>query len=221
MSTTNYAIVTHIRDASLRNAVVKALQNDGRFSDDDVRNILRASLDGQGVTEQEFNDLQCMLREAKSLTPNGRLMVDDFCRRHYRPNSKAVGQPAGQLTTNFNISEFACKDGTPVPAVYKDNVSAVAKNLQVLRDTVGKPISINSAYRTVSHNKAVGGETNSYHLTGKAADIVVSGLSPNKVKATIEKLIKEGKMKQGGIGLYNSFVHYDIRGSSARWNKQK
>ena len=36
-------------------------------------------------------------------------------------------------------------------------------------------------------------------------------------ESQIEKLIKEGKMKQGGIGIYKGFIHYDIRGTKARW----
>jgi hypothetical protein len=26
-------------------------------------------------------------------------------------------------------------------------------------------------------------------------------------------------MKEGGLGLYNSWVHYDIRGKKIRWDK--
>jgi len=33
----------------------------------------------------------------------------------------------------------------------------------------------------------------------------------------INKLIKEQKIKKGGIGIYTSFVHYDTRGWNARW----
>ena len=33
----------------------------------------------------------------------------------------------------------------------------------------------------------------------------------------IWRLIDEGKMKQGGIGVYSSFCHYDTRGTKARW----
>jgi len=58
---------------------------------------------------------------------------------------------------------------------------------------------------------------NSEHLYGKAADLNVLGVSTQKVKDTIEKLISAGKMKQGGVGLYNTFVHYDIRGKKSRW----
>jgi len=54
-------------------------------------------------------------------------------------------------------------------------------------------------------------------LTGKAADIVVDGIDPIQVKETIEQLILDGEMLQGGLSTYDSFVHYDIRGQKARW----
>ena len=122
-----------------------------------------------------------------------------------------------KLTTNFNLSEFACKDGTPVPDLFLPNITELANNLQVLRDVLGKPIYINSAYRTVEHNQKVGGSPKSQHLIAKAADIRTSSLRPKEISDVIEGLIKEGKMKQGGIGIYNTFVHYDIRGKKARW----
>ena len=122
-----------------------------------------------------------------------------------------------KLTKNFSLSEFACNDGTPVPANLLCNVQELAENLQVLRDYFGVPISINSGYRSHAHNKAVGGAKSSQHLLGKAADIVVASNTPKVVRAAIEKLISEGKMKNGGIGLYSRFVHYDIRENPARW----
>lgn len=122
-----------------------------------------------------------------------------------------------QLSANFRLSEFHCKDGTPVPGELLANVQELAKNLQVLRDSLKKPITVNSGYRTESYNKKVGGSSNSQHVVGKAADIAVSQTSPTAVKAEIEKLIAAGRMKQGGIGLYGTFVHYDVRGTKARW----
>ena len=54
-------------------------------------------------------------------------------------------------------------------------------------------------------------------MTAKAADIKVTGMSPSEVKEAIVELIKEGKMMKGGIGLYKTFTHYDVRGRNARW----
>lgn len=121
-----------------------------------------------------------------------------------------------QLTENFSLAEFACKDGTPVPEELIPNTQELANNLQVLRDHLGEPIHINSGYRTPTYNKKIGGKPASMHLQAGAGDLTVKSLTPKQLKATIEKLIKEGKMKNGGIGLYPGFVHYDI-GKVRRW----
>lgn len=122
-----------------------------------------------------------------------------------------------KLTKNFSLSEFACNDGTPVPEDLIPNVQELACNLQVLRDYFGIPITVNSGYRHPKYNESVGGAKNSQHLLAKASDIVVPGNSPKNVKRAIEQLIQEGKMKNGGIGLYKTFVHYDVRDYPARW----
>lgn len=126
------------------------------------------------------------------------------------------------FTKHFKIKEFNCKDGTPVPPQYLANAKKVADQLEVLRAALGdKPIIITSGYRTPEHNKKVGGVGGSAHLTASAADIVVRGISPAQVAATIENLIAANKMLQGGVGIYNNFVHYDIRGSKVRWDGRK
>jgi len=122
-----------------------------------------------------------------------------------------------RLTKNFNLSEFDCTDGTEMPSELLTNVLELAENLQVLRDFVGVPIKINSSYRSLSYNANIGGSKNSQHLFAKAADIVIESKSPEQVANIIKALILEGKMKQGGIGVYNTFTHYDIRGHKARW----
>ena len=122
-----------------------------------------------------------------------------------------------RLTKNFSLSEFDCKDGSEMPSELLANVLELAENLQVLRDFVGVPIKINSSYRSLSHNANIGGSKSSQHLFAKAADIVIESKSPEQVANIIKVLISEGKMKQGGIGVYNTFTHYDIRGHKARW----
>jgi uncharacterized protein YcbK (DUF882 family) len=122
-----------------------------------------------------------------------------------------------QLTKDFNVIEFACHDGTAVPQNLLCNVQSLAEQLQVLRDDAGVPILIMSGYRTKEHNRKVGGATRSQHLLAKAGDLVTKTLTPKQLHARIEKLIKAGKMKNGGLGLYKTFVHYDI-GPVRRWN---
>lgn len=126
-----------------------------------------------------------------------------------------------QLTKNFAIEEFDCHDGTPVPSSLYGNLNSLAFNLQVLREHLNRPIHILSGYRTQAYNKKVGGATHSQHLIARAADIQVKGITPYSLAMIIEELIRDEFMKQGGLGLYDTFVHYDIRGFKARWDYRK
>jgi uncharacterized protein YcbK (DUF882 family) len=122
-----------------------------------------------------------------------------------------------QLTSHFAWEEFDCKDGTKVPQEYWGNVQLLATNLEALRRAFDKPIQIVSGFRTKAHNKAVGGAPSSQHLTASAADIKIEGHTPKEVAAKIEALVADKRMTQGGIGIYPTWVHYDIRGVHARW----
>ena len=115
-----------------------------------------------------------------------------------------------KLSTNFRVKEFACTDGSDPVFVDSDLVTI----LQKVRGHFGVAVTITSAYRTPGKNKAVGGETYSQHLYGRAADIKVKGVSPKKVAAYAEKLLP----KSGGIGIYATFTHIDVRATKSRWN---
>ena len=52
------------------------------------------------------------------------------------------------------------------------------------------------------------------HLYGMAADIKVSEVTPKKV-ADYEETLLQGT---GGIGIYDTFTHIDVRTTKARWN---
>jgi uncharacterized protein YcbK (DUF882 family) len=122
-----------------------------------------------------------------------------------------------KLTKNFNLKEFRCRDGSDVPEELLGNVQELADNLQIIREHIGKPIRVISGYRSKSYNRRIDGARRSQHMLAKAADIKISGMSPSEVKEIIVSLIKEGKIKSGGIGLYRTFTHYDTRGRNARW----
>ena len=115
-----------------------------------------------------------------------------------------------KLSTNFKVKEFACTDGSDPIFIDSDLVNI----LQKIRTHFGKAVTITSAYRTPSKNKACGGTTYSQHLYGKAADIKVNGVAPAKVAAYAEKLLP----KSGGIGIYKTFTHIDVRTTKSRWN---
>lgn len=123
-----------------------------------------------------------------------------------------------KLTANFSKMEFDSRDGSVMPDDVFQNIKELAINLQKIRDYLGEPMHINSGYRSPSHNKAIGGSPNSQHLLGKAADITTKNFTAKELSLVIERMIYQGEIKEGGVGLYNGFVHYDIRGGRARWN---
>ena len=123
------------------------------------------------------------------------------------------------LTKNFSKSEFDCNCGCDMPEEVLMEIQKLAGQLQHIRDFIRKPIKITNAYRCPKHNKKVGGVSNSQHILGKAADIQVSGLDPLEVYKTIDNLTEHGHILQGGLGKYNTFTHYDIRKTRARWDK--
>jgi len=116
------------------------------------------------------------------------------------------------------MDEFECKCGCVMPEFVKKNVQELAENLQVIRDVYGK-IDLTNAYRCKEHNADVGGSVNSQHLKGKAADIKSSDIKPKDMAAIVDDLMKCESFKLGGIGIYNTFTHVDIRGARARWSK--
>lgn len=122
-----------------------------------------------------------------------------------------------QLTPHFNLAEFDCHDGTPVPPALIPNVRKLAEQLEIIRAHAGAPLHINSGYRTPAYNSKVGGVPTSQHIKAKAADITCRALSPKDLHSLILKLIKGKLVLNGGVGLYPGFVHYDIRDTVSRW----
>lgn len=112
-----------------------------------------------------------------------------------------------RVSEHFRANEFACKDGT-------DNIlidSQLIETLEKIRNHFGTPVTINSGFRTVKHNKRVGGAKASYHCSGMAADIVVKGHSSEKVAKYTNSILDKG-----GIIKYNNFVHIDVRENKYR-----
>lgn len=101
-----------------------------------------------------------------------------------------------QLTKNFSVAELSRSeaatrlgvDNTPTPEAIENLRALAEKVLQPLRDAMGKPMRVNSAYRGPEANKAVGGSKTSQHMTGEAADIEFDGFDNKKLAQKIVDL---------------------------------
>ena len=117
---------------------------------------------------------------------------------------------------NFSRKELDCKCGCKTPKHIEVELTNLAYDLEKLREAHGGPISILSAYRCSSRNRIIGGASNSQHMYGKAADLLVPKGQQKKYVASAEKV---PAFRNGGIGVYpNGGVHVDRRGYVARWD---
>lgn len=113
-----------------------------------------------------------------------------------------------QLARHFKVKEFACKDGSPI--VFIDDYLYTI--LDILRHKLGKPVIITSGYRTPAWNAKCGGAKYSYHMRGMAADIRVEGMTAKELAKELDKIIPNN----GGIIVYKSWVHFDVRNKKYR-----
>ena len=122
-----------------------------------------------------------------------------------------------KLATNFESSEFDCHGSGCCSSTLVDD--KLVTYLQQIREHFGKPVNISSGYRCATHNKNIGGATNSRHAKGQAADIYITGVAPAEIAKYAESI---GIL---GIGLYETdsdghFVHVDTRDTKSFWYGQ-
>ncbi len=134
------------------------------------------------------------------------------------PEQKTPGAPEG--VTNFKFSELEYYDR--IPQEYMGNAAKLLQQLQMMRNHIGKPMTIISGYRSLERQMQVNPSApKSKHLTAEAADIQIKGMTAKEIHEKILELIKLKKIINGGVGLYikSNFVHYDIRDNGpARWD---
>jgi len=122
---------------------------------------------------------------------------------------------------NFRPHEFNCKcDGEYCegPSPHAAETRHLAWTLQTVRDAIGKPVHINSAYRCPAWNAHVGGSPQSLHVRGMAADIDIREMKAARVARIIDNMMTDGDIPNGGLGSYKTFTHMDIRKYPARWD---
>ena len=136
----------------------------------------------------------------------------------------------GQITPHFNIWEFRCRANNEL--LINADVIAHIQRLEKFRQWYKRAMIVNSGYRTVEHNKSIGGSPNSQHINGIAADINLPlGEFAAFSKARKEEFLQNIKNKWheickadglgGGVGFYDTFVHLDSRKKKSFWDERK
>jgi zinc D-Ala-D-Ala carboxypeptidase len=115
------------------------------------------------------------------------------------------------VSKNFVMWEYFINQGLEVfkkvqPIVIQ-NIKNHSKKLQAFREFKGRAINILSGFRTVQHNKEVGGVKGSFHLFGQAADITYE-----KIEETYQDDYKVLCSLFSGVIYYpdKKFFHCDI-----------
>lgn len=128
-----------------------------------------------------------------------------------------------RLTDNFNLSEFVISetasrrgiDNTP-PDFAINNLRNTAMLMQLIRNKLGKPITITSGYRCPELNALIGGAKNSDHTRGEAADFICPAFGTPK---DIAYQILASKIPFGQLILEGTWVHISTRDPDKAINK--
>lgn len=119
--------------------------------------------------------------------------------------------PVEKVSPHFGVWEFKCKDNTRVIVLDK----ALVELLEIIRLHYNKPLHINSGYRTVQYNASLKNSSpKSQHILGKAADIWLNDVSPKQLYSWLDSSYPNSL----GIGIYDTFVHVDVREGKSRWD---
>lgn len=128
-----------------------------------------------------------------------------------------------RLSEHFVVEEFDCKNGARVPRRDYNGLEYLCKQfLEPLRRRFG-PVTINSGYRTVAYNRSVGGASKSFHVytihdgNDQAADIRCARGTPTQWRNFLAGIRARKRSGRGGLGLYRTFVHVDIRDYKSDW----
>lgn len=116
-----------------------------------------------------------------------------------------------RLSPHFRVREFHSKHDPSDLVKVDEKLLTLLENI---RNHTGKPVHINSGYRSPEYNATLkNASPRSQHCNGKAADIWVEGVTPKQIADIAECYLGSS----GGIGIYKTFTHVDVRTSCARW----
>lgn len=121
-----------------------------------------------------------------------------------------------KLSKNFEVSEFACPDGSDLVKVDNDGVPF----LQRIRDYFGRPVYIGSGYRTPLYNKLIGGDPASDHMEGRAWDIDVGSNAQAIPARTVAMYAEAIGVKRIGLYMFadgRSWIHIGSWPTKLMW----
>jgi hypothetical protein len=119
------------------------------------------------------------------------------------------------LTRHFSLEEMTASetaarkglDNSPSPEIL-DALIVTANGLERVREELGgKPIHINSGYRSAKVNAAVGGKATSQHVKGEAADIICPAFGPPSAVARAIEAAKDRIGYDQLIYEFHAWVH--------------
>lgn len=121
------------------------------------------------------------------------------------------------LSTHFTLEELTITDHRELENTPNETELANLKRLAEFLETVktvlgGKPIMVNSAFRSKAVNDAVGSKDTSQHRIGCAADIRVPGLTPDEV---VKAIIASGIGYDQVIREFDRWTHISIPNAGA------
>jgi len=121
------------------------------------------------------------------------------------------------LSTHFTLDELTITDHRELENTPNEteltNLKRLAEFLETVKTVLGgKPIMVNSAFRSKAVNDAVGSKDTSQHRIGCAADIRVPGLTPDEV---VKAIIASGIGYDQVIREFDRWTHISIPNAGA------
>lgn len=195
------------RRIAARRALRKTLGGGTRERRERLADKIEALLAYRDALLERLDRLERKQKRARRQLRRHRLLVERLRKRR----RAIAAQREGQLTPNFHVREFDCRDGTKVPEAAIPALKKWCENIGEPVRKRGGAVHVTSGYRTRSYNASVGGATNSVHIYDAhpgavAVDHTCSGLSPSGVAAFEDPL-----PETGGLGRYSTFTHADNR----------
>ena len=151
--------------------------------------------------------------------------LDGFDFEAFKQHISALGlvyfTPIELLFLGASNSAGPCmgKNSLP-PQMQWSDIDNTARMLDRIRELLGAPIQILSAFRAPDYNACIGGASDSQHMRYNAIDWTCDQGSPADWHAVAQQVRDERPEFRGGIGIYEAgrFIHIDTRGSNVDWS---